>query len=102
MYLIIVVSSHKAAVPVISLALIGAVYGLQVGVSVISKTTLISLQALIFIVKREFMLVGWLVLYILAFPVYSVFLPIYSFWSMDDFSWGNTRWVIGVVTEACG
>jgi len=26
-----------------------------------------------------------------SFPVYSVFLPIYSFWSMDDFSWGNTR-----------
>jgi hypothetical protein len=30
-YLIIVVSTGKAAVPVISLAMIGAVYGLQVG-----------------------------------------------------------------------
>jgi hypothetical protein len=29
------------------------------------------------------------------FPIYSVFLPIYSFWSMDDFSWGSTRKVIG-------
>jgi Chitin synthase len=27
--------------------------------------------------------------------VYSFFLPIYSFWCMDDFSWGNTRVVIG-------
>jgi len=53
------------------------------------------LQALIFILKREFMLIGWMFLYILAFPVYSVFLPIYSFWSMDDFSWGSTRKVIG-------
>ena len=29
------------------------------------------------------------------YPVYSFFLPIYSFWCMDEFSWGNTRVVIG-------
>jgi hypothetical protein len=29
------------------------------------------------------------------YPVYSFFLPVYSFWLMDDFSWGNTRLVIG-------
>ena len=29
------------------------------------------------------------------FPIYSVWLPLYSFWSMDDFSWGNTRKVVG-------
>ena len=29
------------------------------------------------------------------YPVYSFFLPIYAFWCMDDFSWGNTRLVIG-------
>ncbi|WVF66498.1 hypothetical protein IAT40_001238 [Kwoniella sp. CBS 6097] len=79
-YLVIVVATHKAAVPVISLAMIAAVYGLQ---------------AIIFILKREFMLIGWMIVYILALPVYSVFLPIYSFWSMDDFSWGNTRKVVG-------
>jgi len=49
----------------------------------------------IFILKREFMLVGWMVVYIISYPVYSFFLPIYSFWRMDDFSWGNTRLVIG-------
>ena len=58
------------------------------------------------------MLVGWMFIYLLAYglfntrkgrstnllrsyPVYSFFLPIYSFWCMDDFSWGNTRLVIG-------
>lgn len=57
------------------------------------------------------MLVGWLVVYLLSYapafwlvyfltlgysyPVYGFFLPIYSFWCMDDFSWGNTRVVIG-------
>lgn len=27
--------------------------------------------------------------------MYSFFLPLYSFWCMDDFSWGNTRLVVG-------
>ncbi|KAF8483043.1 chitin synthase-domain-containing protein [Gautieria morchelliformis] len=79
-YLIIIVATGQAPIPIISLILIGAVYGLQ---------------ALIFILKREFMLVGWMVIYLLSYPIYSFFLPIYSFWSMDDFSWGNTRLVIG-------
>jgi hypothetical protein len=34
-----------------------------------------------------------------SFPVYSFFLPVYSFWSMDDFSWGNTRVVLGEGTD---
>jgi len=29
------------------------------------------------------------------YPVYSLFLPVYSFWCMDEFGWGNTRLVIG-------
>jgi hypothetical protein len=29
------------------------------------------------------------------YPVYSFFLPVYSFWCMDEFSWGNTRLVVG-------
>jgi chitin synthase len=41
------------------------------------------------------MLVGWMVVYIISYPVYSFFLPVYSFWCMDDFGWGNTRLVIG-------
>jgi hypothetical protein len=30
-----------------------------------------------------------------SYPVYSFLLPVYSFWCMDDFGWGNTRLVIG-------
>lgn len=71
-------------------------------------------KALIFIVRREFMLVGWMVVYIISYvsglrnnvrlpvltpylryPVYSFLLPVYSFWCMDEFGWGNTRLVIG-------
>ncbi|KAF9241811.1 glycosyltransferase family 2 protein [Melanogaster broomeanus] len=78
-YLIVEVSTGQSAIPYISIAMIGAVYGLQ---------------ALIFVIKREFMLIGWMIVYLLSYPVYSFFLPIYSFWRMDEFGWGNTRVVL--------
>ena len=53
------------------------------------------LQALVFILRRKWDMVGWMVFYILAIPVFSFFLPLYSFWRMDDFSWGQTRIVLG-------
>jgi len=40
-------------------------------------------------------MIGWMIIYILAMPVFSFGLPLYSFWHMDDFSWGNTRVVTG-------
>lgn len=43
-------------------------------------------QVIIFLLKRQWQFIGWLVIYILAFPVYSFFLPLYSFWHFDDFS----------------
>ncbi|OCB87192.1 chitin synthase [Sanghuangporus baumii] len=79
-YLVITVATGSGAVPTISLVMIAAVYGLQ---------------ALIFIIKREFMLFGWMIVYLLSYVVYSFLLPIYSFWCMDDFSWGTTRVVVG-------
>ncbi|KIK53045.1 glycosyltransferase family 2 protein [Collybiopsis luxurians FD-317 M1] len=79
-YLIIAVSLGRSPFPLIAIILIAAGYGLQ---------------ALIFILKREFMLVGWMIVYLISYPVYSFFLPVYSFWCMDEFGWGNTRLVIG-------
>jgi len=40
-------------------------------------------------------MIGWMIFYILAIPAFSFFLPLYSFWRMDDFSWGQTRVVLG-------
>jgi len=54
-----------------------------------------ALQALIFIVRRKWDMVGWMIFYILAIPAFSFLLPLYSFWRMDDFSWGQTRVVLG-------
>ncbi|KAF8165979.1 chitin synthase [Crassisporium funariophilum] len=80
LYLIIVVTTHASAFPQIAIIMLAVTYGLQ---------------AIIFIIKREFMLIGWMVVYLLSYPVYSFFLPVYSFWCMDEFGWGNTRLVIG-------
>lgn len=40
-------------------------------------------------------MIGWMLFYVLAIPAFSFFLPLYSFWRMDDFSWGQTRVVLG-------
>ncbi|KAJ4289155.1 hypothetical protein N0V90_011497 [Kalmusia sp. IMI 367209] len=79
-YLIYMVASKTGQFPMFSIIMLAAVYGLQ---------------AVIFIIKRQWQHVGWMIIYILAFPIYSFVLPIYSFWKQDDFSWGNTRVVIG-------
>ena len=79
-YLIYRVATHSGQFPLISIVMLAAVYGLQ---------------ALIFIIKRQWQHVGWMIIYIIAFPVYSFVLPIYSFWNQDNFSWGSTRIVIG-------
>ena len=79
-YLIYRIAAHVGPIPWISIAMIAAVYGLQ---------------AIIFILKRQWQHIGWMIIYLLAFPIYSLVLPLYSFWKQDDFSWGNTRIVIG-------
>ncbi|PSN70609.1 hypothetical protein BS50DRAFT_570147 [Corynespora cassiicola Philippines] len=79
-YIIYMVATKQGQFPLISIIMIAAVYGLQ---------------ALIFIIKRQWQHIGWMIIYILAYPIWSFVLPIYSFWKQDDFSWGNTRVVIG-------
>ncbi|KAI8874157.1 hypothetical protein GQ42DRAFT_160017 [Ramicandelaber brevisporus] len=79
-YLLYLAITGANNVGYVSLYIIAAVYGLQ---------------AIIFILKRQWQHVGWMIIYLLAFPLYSFFIPIYSFWHFDDFSWGNTRVVVG-------
>ncbi|KAK7044964.1 glycosyltransferase family 2 protein [Favolaschia claudopus] len=37
----------------------------------------------------------WMMIYLLALPVWHFVLPVYAFWHFDDFSWGETRKVEG-------
>jgi chitin synthase len=79
-YLVFLVVAQNKPVPIIALIMIAVIYGLQ---------------ALIFIFRRKWDMIGWMLFYILAIPAFSFLLPIYSFWKMDDFSWGATRVVLG-------
>lgn len=79
-YLIYLCTTRTDTIPWSSLLLIGAVYGLQI---------------VIFIIRMKWDMIGWMFIYILALPIHSFMLPLYSFWFMDDFSWGNTRMVVG-------
>jgi len=79
-YLIYTAASGTGPFPLLSIIMLAAVYGLQ---------------ALIFILKRQWQHIGWMIIYIIAIPIYSFVLPIYSFWNQDNFTWGNTRVVIG-------
>ncbi|KAG2185213.1 hypothetical protein INT44_002003 [Umbelopsis vinacea] len=79
-YLIYVIASGTGPFPKIALIMLAGIY---------------ALQAIIFLVKRQWQYIGWMIIYILAIPIFSFFIPVYSFWHFDDFSWGNTRVVIG-------
>lgn len=79
-FLIVNAATGRGQFPLISIIMLAGVYGLQ---------------ALIFILKRQWQHIGWMIIYIIAFPIHSVILPLYSFWNQDNFTWGNTRIVIG-------
>ena len=79
-YLLVLIGINSSVVPLTAFILLGAIYGLQ---------------AIIFILRRKWEMIGWMIIYILAMPVFALGLPLYAFWHMDDFSWGNTRVVTG-------
>ncbi|KAI9474094.1 MAG: chitin synthase [Benjaminiella poitrasii] len=79
-YLLYEVISRTGPVPTLALGMLAGAYGLQ---------------ALIFIFKRQWQHIGWMIIYIVAIPIFSFFIPLYAFWHFDDFSWGNTRVVVG-------
>ena len=60
-------------------------------ISVIMICSVYGLQTIVFMLKKQWQHVGWMLIYILAMPIFGFFIPIYSFWHFDDFSWGRTR-----------
>lgn len=79
-YLIYLVAGEGKTIPTLSIIMLAAIYGIQ---------------ALIFLFRGKWDMIGWMVFYILAIPVFSFILPLWSFWYMDDFSWGSTRMIQG-------
>jgi chitin synthase len=56
-YLLVTVAIGSGSFPLISIIMLAATYGLQ---------------AIIFILKREFMLVGWMIVYLLSYVMIFV------------------------------
>lgn len=79
-YLIVWLVIDTSMIPITAFILLGAIYGLQ---------------AIIFILRHKWEMVGWMIIYLLATPIFALGLPLYSFWHMDDFTWVNTRVVTG-------
>ena len=67
--------------PVVSIAILAGIYGLQV---------------IIFILKQEFSMIIWMIIYCtFGMPIFNFFIPLYAFWKMNDVSWGQTRMIEG-------
>lgn len=80
---VIVYAITSTPTPWLSLALLIIVFGLPASLIVITVSSL--------------KYVVYFFIYIIALPVWNFILPSYSFWKFDDFSWGETRTVIGEV-----
>lgn len=73
------------AKPIVSLILLAFILGLP--------------GVLIVITSRKVAYVGWMLMYLLSLPVWNLILPAYAFWHMDDFTWGETRKIVGEQKE---
>ena len=47
---------------------------------------------LMMLTKLKASRLGWMMIYLLALPIWNFVLPVYAFWRFDDFSWGATRY----------
>jgi len=50
---------------------------------------------LILLTTFKIVYVGWMLIYLIALPIWNFVLPVYAFSKFDDFSWGETRKVAG-------
>jgi chitin synthase len=81
MYLIFLVFFEDLPVSTVLLILYAIIMGVQV---------------VVFILRSRWDYIWWFLIYFtVGLPVFYLVLPVYSFWNMDDFSWGKTRAVGG-------
>jgi len=85
MYLLFLVFFEDLPVSTILLILYGIIMGVQI---------------VVFILRSRWEYLWWFLIYfVVGLPVFYLILPTYSFWNMDDFSWGKTRSVGGSAAE---
>lgn len=81
LYLIIIAIIPGTVKPIISLILLAIILGIP--------------GLLIVMTSRKVAYLGWMLLYLFSLPIWNFVLPAYAFFHMDDFSWGETRKIVG-------
>lgn len=76
-FYIIFVAIFSPIKPIISLILMGIVFGLP--------------AVLILVTVSNPIYIAWMLAYIASLPIWNLVLPAYAYWKFDDFSWGDTR-----------
>lgn len=85
---VIIFAITSTPTPILTLLLLAMILGLPAVLVVVTATRLSYLM--------------WLVIYIIALPIWNFVLPSYAFWKFDDFSWGDTRTIEGGNSAAGG
>ncbi|KAJ2501563.1 ATP-dependent RNA helicase [Coemansia sp. RSA 1972] len=71
--------------------IVAACMGQAVGVPLVLMALAFVLQgAMIVVTTQRIAYIYWMVIYILALPVWNFIMPVYAFWRFDDFSWGRS------------
>ena len=68
---------------------------------IIMWAVVIGVQVVVFLLRSRWDYWWWFLVFVFAgVPVFYFILPLYSFWHMDDFSWGTTRQLSASPTPA--
>lgn len=78
---VIILSIVRKPTPILSLVLLALILGLP--------------GVLIVVTATRFSYIVWMMIYLMALPVWNFVLPMYAYWKFDDFSWGETRAIAG-------
>ncbi|KAF7543618.1 hypothetical protein G7Z17_g10594 [Cylindrodendrum hubeiense] len=85
---VVVTSIINSPPQIIPLVLLGLILGLP--------------GLLVVITAHSWSYIVWMLIYLMALPIWNFVLPTYAFWKFDDFSWGDTRKTAGEKTKKAG
>ncbi|KAJ4077058.1 Chitin synthase, class 3 [Fusarium oxysporum] len=87
-FYVVITSIIHSPPQIIPLVLLGLILGLP--------------GLLVVITAHSWSYIVWMLIYLLALPIWNFVLPTYAFWKFDDFSWGETRKTAGEKTKKAG
>ncbi|KAI9287132.1 chitin synthase-domain-containing protein [Umbelopsis sp. AD052] len=85
-----------AAISFTLFLIIRAIMGAPAEIPLILLALILGLPAvLIAMTSRKVIYVAWMLIYLLSLPIWNFLLPVWAYWHFDDFTWGETRRVVG-------